>query len=187
MYSIKLNNCPINNVEYCDDSIYSYLRNHREEVKNKKGGEKMLLPYKYIANVSLLEDAYQKDYNFALYEEDAEEVFRIGNYEDMLVVVNPKNKNRKILGKLNSIVGVEVGSPVLTAQVVGIVNMKNYNNRVLEEERRAEIAKKKAAIEKELEVEISKRKNAEYYEEMARKYSDNPKISKLVLELKNLE
>ena len=49
-----------------------------------------------------------------------------------------------------------------------------------------ELAKKKAAIEKELEAEINKRKSIEYYEAMAKEYSDNPKLAELVAELKQL-
>ena len=49
-----------------------------------------------------------------------------------------------------------------------------------------QVAKKKAAIEKELEEEINKRKTVEFYEEMANKYSDNPRLAELVAELKGL-
>ena len=38
----------------------------------------------------------------------------------------------------------------------------------------------------ELEAEINKRKTVEYYEEMSKKYSDNPKLAELVAELKGL-
>ena len=71
-------------------------------------------------------------------------------------------------------------------EVVGVVNMDGYIARVEEENRLKELAKKKAAIEKELEAEINKRKSVEYYEEMAKKYSDNPKLAELVAELKGL-
>ena len=64
--------------------------------------------------------------------------------------------------------------------------MDGYIARVEEENRLKELAKKKAAIEKELETEINKRKSVEYYEEMAKKYSDNPKLAELVAELKGL-
>ena len=42
------------------------------------------------------------------------------------------------------------------------------------------------AIEAELEKEINKRKSVEYYEEMARKYYDNPRLIALVNELRSL-
>ena len=64
--------------------------------------------------------------------------------------------------------------------------MNGYIEREEEKVRQKELAKKKAAIEKELEAEINKRKSVEYYEEMAQKYSDNPKIAELVAELKCL-
>jgi hypothetical protein len=74
----------------------------------------------------------------------------------------------------------------ITAEVIGVVNMNPYITRENEKVRQKELAKKKAAIEKELEAEINKKKSVEYYEEMARKYSDNPKIAELVAELRSL-
>ena len=75
---------------------------------------------------------------------------------------------------------------LLTAEVVGVVNTSSYEAREAEKTRQAELAKKKAAIEKELEAEINKRKSIEYYEAMAKEYSDNPKLAELVAELKQL-
>ena len=74
----------------------------------------------------------------------------------------------------------------VNAQVVAVVNMDAYNTRIEEENKAKEVAKKKAAIEKELEEEINKRKTIEFYEEMANKYSDNPRLAELVAELKGL-
>ena len=74
----------------------------------------------------------------------------------------------------------------VNAQVVAVVNMDAYNARIEEENKAKEVAKKKAAIEKELEEEINKRKTVEFYEEMANKYSDNPRLAELVAELKGL-
>ena len=64
--------------------------------------------------------------------------------------------------------------------------MTAYNDRTAKENQAKKIAKKKAAIEKELESEINKRKNIEYYQEMAKKYSDNPRLAELVEELRGL-
>ena len=74
----------------------------------------------------------------------------------------------------------------ITAEVVGVVNMDGYIAREAEKVRLVELEKKKAAIEKELEAEINKRKSIEYYEAMAKEYSDNPKLAELVKELKSL-
>ena len=49
----------------------------------------------------------------------------------------------------------------ITAEVVGIVNMNGYIARETEKVRLAELEKKKAAIERELEAEINKRKSVE--------------------------
>ena len=67
-----------------------------------------------------------------------------------------------------------------------MVNMDGYIARVEEENRLKELAKKKAAIEKALDAEIKKRKDSEYYERIAKEYSDNPLIVQLVEELKGL-
>ena len=73
-----------------------------------------------------------------------------------------------------------------TAEVVGVVDMNGYVAREAEKVRLEEIAKKRAIIEAELEKEINKRKSVEYYEEMAKKYADNPRLAELVGELRGL-
>ena len=63
-----------------------------------------------------------------------------------------------------------------------------YNNaRVAEEERLAKLAKKKAAVEKELRAEVKKINNLELYEKMAKEHPENPRLAELVKELKELE
>lgn len=145
--------------------------------------------YKYVAIVNLLEDCYKKDYAFALYDEDLSVIENIGWSDEhpAMVVVNVKAKNNYKLATVKDVMPVEFyKGHKITAEVVGVVNMINYIARESEKERQKEIAKKKAAIEKELEAEISKKKTVEYYEEMAKKYYDNPKIVELVAELRSL-
>lgn len=138
--------------------------------------------FNYVAIVNLLEDSYKKDYGFAIYDGDLDLIDK----ENAMVVVNARGKNNRVLGIVKEIVPVENynGSP--TAEVVGVVNMNGYIAREEEKVRLAELKKKKAAIEMELEAEINKRKSVEYYEEMAKKYSDNSKLAELVAELKGL-
>ena len=144
--------------------------------------------FKYVAIVNLLNDYNKKDYAFALYEEDYNELISFKYENDVMAVVNPREKDNRMLATIKKILYAEEYNGVkITAEVVGIVNMSNYNAREAEKERKAELAKKKAAIEKELEEEIKKRKSVEYYEAMANKYSDNPKLAELVKELKKLE
>ena len=104
-----------------------------------------------------------------------------------MVVVNARGKDNRILGIVKEIMSVEEYGKNVTAQVVGVVNMDSYIARVEEENRLKELAKKKAAIEKALDAEIKKRKDAEYYEKIAKEYSDNPLIAQLVAQLKELE
>lgn len=147
--------------------------------------------FEYVAVVNLVDDYNKKDYSFALYTEDYNLIDF--NHPNALVVVNAKGKDNRVLGVLKDIKSVEEYFSIeenkgrnITAEVVGIVNMDRYIAREEEEIRLKELAKKKAAIEKELEAEINKRKSVEYYEEMARKYSDNPKLAELVEELRSL-
>lgn len=138
--------------------------------------------FKNVAIVNLLDDYYKKDYGFALYDEDLKLITR----DNQMVVVNARGKDNRVLGTVKQVMTVEEYGKGVTAQVVGVVNMDAYIARVNEENRLKEIAKKKAEIEKALDAEIKKRKDSEYYEEMAKKYSDNPLIGQLVAELKGL-
>ena len=141
--------------------------------------------FKNVAIVNLLDDYSKKDYGFALYDNELGMIQTMAHYPAM-VVVNARGKDNRVLGIVKEFMPVEKYGKSVTAQVVGVVNMDGYIARVEEENRLKELAKKKAAIEKELEAEINKRKSVEYYEEMAKKYSDNPKLAELVAELKEL-
>ena len=117
-----------------------------------------------------------------------DEEFTLLQGENDMVIVNARGKDNRVLGTVKDIVSVEsYNGAKPTAEVVGVVNMNGYIAREKEKVRLKELAEKKAAIERELEAEINKRKSVEYYEEMAKKYSDNPKLAELVAELKNLE
>ena len=161
---------------YNDKSVRK-INNESEDIKMEG--------FKNVAIVNLLDDYNKKDYGFALYDNEFGMIKTIVNYPAM-VVVNARGKDNRILGIVKEIIPVEEYGKSVTAQVVGVVNMDGYIARVEEENRLKELAKKKAAIEKELEAEINKRKSVEYYEEMAKKYSDNPKLAELVAELKGL-
>lgn len=145
--------------------------------------ETKMTGFNKVAIVNLLESYNGKDYGFALY--DSEWVL-IEAKSNALVVVNAKGKENRVLGVVKEVMSLEEYGKNVNAQVVAVVNMDSYNARIEEENKAKEIAKKKAAIEKELEEEINKRKTVEFYEEMATKYSDNPRLAELVAELKSL-
>lgn len=154
---------------------------------NNKSEDNIMEGFKFVAIVNLVEDYNKKDYAFALYDEEFNIISNFKYAEDVMVVVNPKTKTNRMLATIKDLIPVEdYDGAKITAEVVGVVNMSTYNAREREKKRLAELEKKKAAIEKELEAEISKRKSVEYYEEMAKKYSDNPKLAELVAELKGL-
>lgn len=157
-----------------------YLENESEE--------NVMEGFKYVAIVNLMEDSYKRDYAFALYEDDYRMIsFVEAVSSPVMVVVNARGKNNRQLAIVKQIIPVEeYNGCKITAEVVGVVDMNRFMRREAEKERLAELAKKRAAIEAELEKEINKRKSVEYYEEMARKYSDNPRLAELVGELRGL-
>ena len=164
-----------------ESSAYGVFWFNRSEIKIL-GEERKVMNmnnFKHVAMVRLA-DYTNKEYAFALYDEELELL-----QENNLVVVNPNSKGNRVIGTITEIYDTEEfykvkGNIKVTAEVVGVVNTSGY------EAREAELAKKKAAIEKELEAEINKRKSIEYYEAMAKEYSDNPKLAELVAELKQL-
>lgn len=173
--------------------VYWFERSEIKILKNESEDIKME-GYKNIAIVNLLEDYHKKDYAFALYDEDFEVLCHLECKDaEALVVVNANGKNNRVLGVVKNVLSVEDYYAInankgrkITAEVVGVVAMDGYIAREAEKVKLAEIEKKKATIEKELEAEINKRKSIEYYEAMAKEYSDNPKLAELVKELKNL-
>lgn len=172
--------------------VYWFERNEIKIIENESEDIKME-GFKNVAIVNLLEDYNKKDYAFAMYDEDIDVLGSIMRNYPALVVVNANGKDNRLLGIIKDIMSVEDYYSIdknrgrkITAEVVGLVNMDGYIAREEEKVRLAELEKKKAAIEKELEAEINKRKSVEYYEEMAKKYSDNPKLAELVMELKSL-
>lgn len=171
---------------------YWFATNEIKIINNESEDIKME-GFKDVAIVNLLEDYNKKDYAFALYDEDINVLNSMECNYPAMVVVNANGKDNRLLGIVKEIMTVEDYYSIdrnkgrkITAEIVGFVNMDRYIAREEEKVRLAELEKKKAAIEKELEAEINKRKSVEYYEEMAKKYSDNPKLAELVDELKSL-
>lgn len=157
-----------------------------EKISGSEGNK--MTGFKQVAIVKLIEDYNKKDYGFALYKEEWDLITRQDYlHNPVYVVVNARSKDNKILGIVKELKTVEeYGKNNVTAQVVGVVNMDGYNARVKEENRQKEIAKKKANIEKELRAEIEKLNNIALYEKMANEHPENPRLTELVNELKEL-
>lgn len=167
---------------------FYWFKKNELKFLNNESEENVMEGFKYVAIVNLVEDCYKKDYAFALFEDDYRMIsFIEAAKSPAMVVVNARNKNNRLLATIKKIVPVEeYNGTKITAEVVGIVDMNRFIRREEEKERQAELAKKRDAIEAELEKEINKRKSVEYYEEMAKKYSDNPRLAELVGELRSL-
>lgn len=139
-----------------------------------------------VAIVNLVEDYSKKDYGFALYDEDINEIVKYDTNHPLYVVVNARGKDNRVLGILKEIKTIGEYGKGVTAQVVGVVNMNAYNARIDEENRQKEISKQKASIEKELKSEIEKMNNIALYEKMAKEHPENPRLAELVNALKEL-
>ena len=177
-------------------SAYGVFWFTRNEIKvlDEERKDTNMKDFKYVAVVKLLDSSYSnKEYAFAMYDEDfAVYDELLSDKYEALVVVSTRYNNRA-LGRVDKILTVEDFHDLdkykginVTAEVIGVVNTRGFEAREAEKVRLKELAKKKAAIEKELEAEINKRKSIEYYEAMAKEYSDNPKLAELVAELKQL-
>lgn len=176
----KVNSASSYGIYWFDRNELIFIENESEDI--------VMEGYKYVAFVNLVEDYHKKDYAFALHENDYRMIMCLETTKyPAMVVVNARGKDNRQLATVKKIVTVEeyVGTKI-TAEVVGVVNMNDYVRREANKVRLEELAKKRAAIEAELEKEINKRKSVEYYEEMARKYSDNPRLAELVGELRGL-
>lgn len=176
-----------------DASAYGVFWFTRNEIKVlEEGRDNMnMTNFKHVAKVKLY--GYNRAYAFALYEAELAALEALLPSKEPMVVVNANSKGNRVLGTVSEICTVEEfyadegnKNINITAEVVGVVDMSGYVAREAEKARQKELAKKKAAIEKELEAEINKRKSIEYYEAMAKEYSDNPKLAELVAELKLL-
>ena len=168
------------------------------QLKNRKQGYNVLSVEKVesednkmtgfskVAIVNLVDDYNKKDYGFALYDEDMNEIVKYDTNHPLYVIVNARGKDNRVLGILKEVKSVEAYGKCVTAQVVGVVNMNAYNARIDEENRQKEIAKQKASIEKELKSEIEKMNNIALYEKMAKEHPENPRLAELVNALKEL-
>lgn len=168
--------------------LFWFYKNELDFIENES--EDIIMEnFEHVAIVNLVEDYNKKDYAFALHEDDfylINDITKATNSPAM-VVVNARGKNNRQLAIVKQFMPVDIYTGTkITAEVVGVVNMNNYIYRETEKARLEELAKKRAAIEAELEKEINKRKSVEYYEEMAKKYADNPRLAELVGELRGL-
>jgi len=142
---------------------------------NKEDIKMVIGDYK-IAIVNLEDDYYKKDYGFYLYDN-----VKIGD----TVVVNPNNKFA--LGKVKAIKTKEEYGRNVTKDVVGVVNMDAYKKRVEERNEAIELAKQRKEIQRELDKKISKLKDLEFYERMAKELGNkDPEIVDMVNKLKGL-
>lgn len=176
----KVNSASSYGIYWFDRNELIFIENESEDI--------VMEGYKYVAFVNLVDDYNKKDYAFALYEDDYRMISFVGaTSSSAMVVVNARGKNNRVLATVKKIIPAEeYNGTKITAEVVGVVDMNRFIRREAEKARQVEIAKQRAAVEAELEKEINKIKSVEYYEEMARKHPDNPRIAELVGKLRSL-
>lgn len=167
------------------NGLYWFSRSELNIIRDESEDNKMT-GFSKVAIVNLVDDYNKKDYGFALYDEDINEIVKYDTNHPLYLIVNARGKNNKVLGILKAIKTVEEYGKGVTAQVVGVVNMNAYNARIDEENRQKEIAKQKASIEKKLKSEIEKMNNIALYEKMAKEHPENPRLAELVSALKEL-
>lgn len=167
------------------NGLYWFSRSELNIIRDESEDNKMT-GFSKVAIVNLVDDYNKKNYGFALYDEDINEIVKYDTKHPLYVIVNARGKDNKVLGILKEIKTVEEYGKGVTAQVVGVVNMNAYNARIDEENRQKEIAKQKASIEKELKSEIEKMNNIALYEKMAKEHPENPRLAELVNALKEL-
>lgn len=167
------------------NGLYWFKRSELDIVRDESEDNKMT-GFNKVAIVNLVDDYNKKDYGFALYDKDINEILKYDTNHPLYLIVNARGKENKVLGILKEIKSVEEYGKGVTAQVVGVVNMNAYNARIDEENRLKEIAKQKASIEKELKSEIEKMNNIALYEKMAKEHPENPRLAELVNALKEL-
>ena len=167
------------------DGVYWFMRSELLIVEDESEDVKMT-GFSKVAIVNLVDDYNKKDYGFALYDEDINEIVKYDTNHPLYLIVNARGKDHKVLGILKTIKTVEEYGKGVTAQVVGVVNMNAYNARIDEENRKKEISQKKAGIEKELKAEIEKLNTIALYEKMAKEHPENPRLTELVNALKEL-
>lgn len=167
------------------NGLYWFERSELNIVRDESEDNKMT-EFSKVAIVNLVDDYNQKDYGFALYDEDINEIVKYDTKHPLYLIVNARGKDNKVLGILKEIKTVEEYGKGVIAQVVGVVNMNAYNARIDEKNRQKEIAKQKASIEKELKSEIEKMNNIALYEKTAKEHPENPRLAELVNELKEL-
>lgn len=151
-----------------------YEINLLDEYENR-GDKKMEGNFK-IAVVNLYDDSYQKDYGFALYDEAS-----VGD----LVVVNPRST--KCLGVVKKILTQEEYGSGVTKEVLSVVDMTDYNQRVIDREYLAKLEKEKKELQRELDKKIAKLKDLDFYERAAKELGErDPEITEMVNRLKKL-
>lgn len=167
------------------NGLYWFKRSELDIIRDESEDNKMT-GFSKVAIVNLVDDYNKKDYGFALYDEDINEIVKYDTNHPLYLIVNARGKDNRVLGILKEIKTVEEYSKGVTAQVVGVVNMNAYNARIDEENRQKEIVKQKASIEKELKSEIEKMNNIALYEKMAKEHPENQRLAELVNALKEL-
>ena len=180
---VEIDACPNNSSDY---NVWWFTRNELRLCSEED--LTMLNDYEYVACINLVEDSYQRDYYFALFEEDYQQVERLNTeVQYPLVVTNAGGKARRVVGRIKHVMPAADCKYKVTAEVIAVIDTQNYESRVAKEYNNKAIIEKRHQIEAELQKEAEKTKNIDFYKRMASEYPDNKTLQQLVIELEELQ
>ena len=88
------------------NGLYWFERSELNIVRDESEDNKMT-EFSKVAIVNLVDDYNQKDYGFALYDEDINEIVKYDTKHPLYLIVNARGKDNKVLGILKEIKTVE--------------------------------------------------------------------------------
>lgn len=141
--------------------------------------------FEYVAVVNLLEDCSGKEHHYALYPNDKNKLDNsLGN---CLVVVDHSTKNKFLLGRVQRVVTAESCRVNVTAQVVGVIDLNEYDSRIEKTEQIKQLKKNMAELEKKLDKVVKAADKVKMYEKLVEEYKENEEIKELVEAYKNMK
>ena len=84
------------------NGLYWFKRSELDIIRDESEDNKMT-GFSKVAIVNLVDDYNKKDYGFALYDEDINEIVKYDTNHPLYLIVNARGKNNRVLGILKEI------------------------------------------------------------------------------------